>query len=61
MRKWQLIYFILAAVWLIITVSPIPKEYINHMELVRIALVIVIVICGFLDRNIGDTYLGVNK
>ena len=51
MRKWQLIYFILAAVWLIITVSPMPKEYINHMELVRIALVIVIVICGFLDRK----------
>lgn len=51
MRKWQLIYFILAAVWLIITVFPIPKEYINHMELVRIALVIVIVICGFLDRK----------
>ncbi len=51
MRKWQFIYFALAAVWLIITVSPIPREYINQMKLVQIALVIVIVICGFLDRK----------
>ena len=51
MRKWQIVYFALAAVWLIITVSPIPEEYINQMEVLRIALMIVIVICSFLDKK----------
>ena len=43
MRKIQFAYFVIAAIWLILTMLPIPLELLNQVRLVKIALILVLV------------------
>ena len=47
MKNMNFAYFGVAAIWLIINMLPIPQHLINEMELVKIALMIVIVVMAF--------------
>lgn len=51
MKKGHYIYVCLAAIWLLITVAPIPEHLINQMELVKIAVMIMIVIVAFKNKK----------
>lgn len=43
MRKIQFAYFVIAAIWLILTMLPIPQELLKQVQLFKFALIIVLV------------------
>lgn len=51
MKNWSLVYFGIAAIWLLITMAPIPEHLVNQMGLVKIALLIIVIIMAFKKRR----------
>lgn len=51
MRKNQFAYVVIAAVWLILTMLPIPLELLNQVRLVKIALILALIIIRIRKKN----------
>ena len=51
MRKIQFAYVVIAAVWLILTMLPIPLELLNQVRLVKIALILALIFISTRKKN----------
>lgn len=51
MRKIQFAYVVIAAVWLILTILPIPLELLNQVRLVKIALILALIFISTRKKN----------
>ena len=51
MRRIQFAYFVIAAIWLILMMLPIPLELLNHVRLVKIALILALIIIRIRKKN----------
>ena len=51
MRKIQLAYVVIAAVWLILTMLPIPLELQNQVGLVKNALIFILIFISIRKKS----------
>ena len=51
MRKMRYAYFVIALVWLILTLLPIPTNLMNQVRIIKIALLLVLIFVSAREKG----------